>query len=455
MERLFGTDGIRGVVNELMNPQFALEIGYAIGTYLGNKGKAGLAIDTRTSNIVLKSAMLSGLLATGINVIDFGIVPTPALQFGVKKLRLDFGVVITASHNPPEFNGIKCIDRDGTELARENEEKIEQIYFSKSYKYVKWDSLGKISTANIIQDYINTALSLVDIKIIKSANLKIVVDCANGAGCFTTPYLLEKLNCKITKLNTKPQGIPSHPSEPTPENLEQLMSCVKAVNADLGIAHDGDADRAIFVDELGNYIPGEKMLALCARELVKENRGGVVVTAVSSSSCLEDVVKAEGGEVEYTKVGSPVIARVMRKKKAVFGGEENGGLIFPKFQYCRDGAIAVAKVLEILVRSKNKLSELIASIPQYYLYKTKISCPEELKQKAIDNYIKLKQAQNLKLLTIDGAKIYFKEGWVLVRPSGTEPIYRIFAEAKSLAKAKEIAEKEKKLIENVIRKSAV
>ncbi|MDI6887715.1 MAG: phosphoglucosamine mutase [Candidatus Thermoplasmatota archaeon] len=452
MARLFGTDGIRGVVSELMRPQFALEIGLSIGTYLGNKGKVALATDTRTSNIVLKSAMLSGLLSSGIDVVDFGIVPTPTLQFGITKFDLDFGVVITASHNPPEFNGIKCIDSDGIELARESEEKIEHIYFQKSYKQVAWDNLGNVSTADIIEDYVNAVLSLVDTEAIRAANLKVVLDCANGAGCFTTPYLLEKLNCRVILLNSQPQGVPSHPSEPTAENLQELITTVKVAGVDLGIAHDGDADRAIFVDELGNYVPGEKTLALCARELVKENKG-LVVTAVSSSSCLEDVVKAEGGEVEYTRVGSPIIARVMRNKNAVFGGEENGGLIFPKFQYCRDGAIGIAKILEILVKSGKKFSELIAKIPQYYLYKTKISCPEELKQKVLDEYIKSKAVVGLRSLTLDGVKIFFENGWVLVRPSGTEPIYRIFAESKDQNIAKELAESEKKALEGIIKLS--
>lgn len=450
MERLFGTDGIRGVVNEWLNPQFALEIGLAIGTYLGNKGKSGLAVDTRTSNIVLKNAMLSGLLATGIQVVDFGIIPTPALQFGVSKLKLDFGVVITASHNPPEFNGIKCIASDGTELARSDEEKIERLYFQKSYKMVAWDRLGRVSEHDITREYIDAVKSLVDVHVIREANLKVVLDCANGTACYTSPKLLEELGCRVIPLNVQPRGMPSHPSEPTAENLQELMTSVKESAADLGIAHDGDADRVIFVDEKGDYIPGEISLALCARELVKENKGGLVVTAVSSSACLEDVVKAEGGEVEYTKVGSPVIARVMREKGAVFGGEENGGLIFPKFQYCRDGAIGAAKVLELVAKTRLPISKLISTIPRYFMYKTKIHCSEEKKEEVLKKYAEEKSKQNLKLLTIDGVKIFLSSGWVLVRPSGTEPIYRIFAEAKEPAIARELAEKEKALIKELI-----
>lgn len=451
MERLFGTDGIRGVVNELMKADFALEIGLSVGTYLHGKGSVGIATDTRTSNIVLKNALLSGLLSAGIDVIDFGIVPTPALQYGVKTRSLSLGVVITASHNPPEFNGIKCIASDGTELARNDEEKIEQIYFSKNYLRTSWNKLGNVSEYKIIPDYLASVSALVNVNAIRNKRLKVVLDCANGAGCYTAPYLLEELGCEVVTLNAQPLGVPSHPSEPTEENLQELIKTMKSANADIGIAHDGDADRVVFVSEKGSYIPGEKMLALCAREAVRENKGGLVVTAVSSSSCLEDVVVSEGGKVEYTKVGSPIIARVMREKKAVFGGEENGGLIFPKFQYCRDGAMGAAKVLELLAKTNLKPSELIDEIPKYFLYKTKIPCQEEKKEKALSEYTKTKKKENLKILSIDGVKIFFAEGWVLVRPSGTEPIYRIFAEAKSFEKARALAERERELIEKIIK----
>ncbi|MCG2825454.1 MAG: phosphoglucosamine mutase, partial [Thermoplasmatales archaeon] len=370
MKRLFGTDGIRGVVGELMTPVFGVEMGMAIGTFL-DKGKIVIATDTRTTNEMMKNAVVSGLISTGIDVLDLGIAPTPALQFAVPYFKADLGVIITASHNPPHFNGIKCIDRDGTELHREKEEKIEDIFFKKSYKKASWENIGKISNEEINGEYISAIQKQVDVKIIKKGGLKVVLDCANGAGCFTAPYLFESLGCKVVTLNANPMGVPSHSSEPTPENLKDLVETVKVVDADLGVAHDGDADRAVFVDESGNYVPGEKTLAFLAGEIVKENKGGLVVTAVSSSSCVEDVVKKYNGKVEYTKVGSPVIARVMRKKHGVFGGEENGGLIFPEFQYCRDGGMAAAKILEIMAKTKKKLSELIASVPEYVLYKTK------------------------------------------------------------------------------------
>jgi phosphomannomutase/phosphoglucomutase len=451
MKRLFGTDGIRGVVGELMTPVFGAEMGMAIGTFL-NKGRVVIATDTRTTNMMMKNAVVSGLISTGIDVTDLGIAPTPALQFAVKHFKANMGVIITASHNPPKFNGIKCIDSDGTELPREKEIKIENIFFRKKYKKASWENIGKISNEKITDEYINAIKKQVNTNLIKKAGLKVVLDCANGAGCFTAPYLLESLGCKVITLNANPMGVPSHSSEPTPENLKDLVKTVKALDADVGIAHDGDADRAVFVDEKGNYIPGEKTLAFLAGEIVKEKRGGLVVTAVSSSSCVEDAVEKYGGKIEYTKVGSPIIARVMKKKNAVFGGEENGGLIFPKFQYCRDGGMAVAKVLEIMAKTRKNLSELIATVPTYFLYKTKIPCSEEKKENALKKFAEEMKKQKLKISTIDGVKIFFSKGWVLIRPSGTEPIYRIFAESKNFEDAKDMAEKGKNMIKKIVEK---
>ncbi len=449
MKRLFGTDGIRGIVGELMTPVFGAEMGMAIGTFLG-KGKIVIATDTRTTKDMMKNAVVSGLISTGADVLDLGIAPTPALQYAVPYFKANMGVIITASHNPPKFNGIKCIDSDGTELHREKEEKIENIFFKKSYKKVSWENIGKISNEKINDEYINAIKKQVDVKTIRKAGLKVVLDCANGAGCYTAPYLLESLGCKVVTLNANPMGVPSHNSEPTPENLKDLVKTVKGIGADLGMAHDGDADRAVFIDEKGDYIPGEKTLAFLAGEIVKENKGGLVVTAVSSSSCVEELVKKYHGKIEYTKVGSPVIARVMRKKKGVFGGEENGGLIFPDFQYCRDGGMAAAKILEIMAKNKKTLSELIADVPTYFLYKTKIPCPGEKKEKVMTIFVEKMKKEKYRMNTIDGVKIFFSQGWVLVRPSGTEPIYRIFAESKNMKDAKDMAEKEKKMIKKII-----
>lgn len=456
MGKLFGTNGIRGVVNEDMNTDLALNIGKSWGTLLKRtikRPKVAIGTDARLSNHMLKSAISAGLLSVGCNVIDIGLVPTPTLQYAVREKGYDSGVIITASHNPPHFNGIKGVARDGTEFTKDVEDEIEEIYFEKSYKLVDWKDVGNITFwEGAIDLYINGILNAVDIELIKRKKYHVVLDCGNGAGCYVAPILLEKLGCKITQLYCEPNGtFPGHNSEPLPENLTDLIKKVPAVNADMGVAQDGDADRAIFVDEKGTYIWGDKTLALGAKYATKEN-GGIAVTPITTSSCFDDVVKANNGVVIHTAVGSPIVARVMIEKNSVFGGEENGGLIFPEMQYCRDSAMSIAKILEIMAKDEKKLSELIDEIPKYEVFKTKMPCPNDKKEIVMSNLTK--QIKNdddvLEFDETDGVKLYLKDGWVLMRPSGTEPIFRVYAESKNKVNAENIASKYKKITENII-----
>ncbi|MEE9152332.1 MAG: phosphoglucosamine mutase, partial [Thermoplasmata archaeon] len=322
MPRLFGTNGIRGVVNEDMNVQLASNLGMAIGTYLSG-GRVAIGTDTRTSNEMMKSAVISGLLSCGSRIVDLCIVPTPVLQYHVKHSETQHGVVITASHNPPRFNGIKCIDGDGTELSREKEEKLEDIYFSKAFRKVPWDRIGVIKReGNAIEHYIKGVIRHIDVNAVSKAQLKVVLDCGNGAGSLVSPVLLERIGCKVVTLNAHPRGtFPGHESEPTPENLKDLLKATLNFGADIGIAHDGDSDRTIFIDEKGNYLYGDRILALVAREMLRESNGGLIVTTVASSLAMGDVTRDNNGKIIFTKVGSPIVARKMMETKALFGGE--------------------------------------------------------------------------------------------------------------------------------------
>ncbi len=458
MTKLFGTNGIRGVVNEDMNSDLALGIGKAWGTYLkrtSKRPKVAIGTDARLSNDMLKNAIAAGLLATGCDVVDVGLVPTPTLQYAVKEKDFDSGVIITASHNPPQFNGIKGIASDGTEYSKDVEEEIERIYFSQSFDLSTWKHVGKLSYWNgAIELYITGILATVDVDAIKKKHFHIVIDCGNGAGSVVTPRLLKKLGCKIVPLYCEPDGLfPGHNSEPLPENLTELVKTVPKVNADLGAAQDGDADRAIFVDEKGTYIWGDKTLALGCKYETKKHKGGVAVTPVTTSSCFDDVVAENGGVSVHTKVGSPVVARVMMERRAVFGGEENGGLIFPELQYCRDSAMSIAKILEIMAKENKTLSKLIKEIPKYEVFKTKMPCPNDLKANVMKTLArKTKDDPQVKEVDeTDGVKLYLTDGWVLMRPSGTEPIFRVYSESKSKQKAEELALKYKKLTEEIIK----
>lgn len=456
MRKLFGTNGVRGVVNEDMTPYLALELGKAIGSYYAKfkeRPRIAIGTDARISNHMLKSACVSGLLSVGCDVEDLGIVPTPTLQYAVKVRNYDAGVIITASHNPPQFNGIKVIDSDGTELSEEQEEEIENIYFSKNFRTVSWEKVGTLSNWDGALDmYIEAILSKVDIDLIRKANLHVVLDCGNGAGALVAPELLKRLGCKLTMINCELDGLfRGRPSEPIPENLGELMKKVREVGADLGVAQDGDADRAIFIDEKGDFIFGDQSLTLLAKYIVREKKG-IVVTPVSTSSALENVVRKEGGEVKYTKVGSPIVARVMKKVNAVFGGEENGGFIFPEHQYCRDSAMTIAKMLELLSKEKRPLSEMIKELPRYELIKVKTHCPNEKKDEVLCRIKeKVRGDPDIKDMDeTDGLKIHTKDGWVLIRPSGTEPIFRIFAESKNKENAEKLMEKYRKMLDDIL-----
>ncbi len=447
--RLFGTNGIRGKIGERFTVDFLVKVGMAIGTALEKNSHIILGSDTRISGDMVKNAVLSGILATGVNVIDIGIAPTPAIQLYTKN-HGDFGIAITASHNPPEFNGVKCIANDGTELDRMEEEKIERIFSNGKFRIASWRDVGNIYyESNANREYIDTIISKIDADLIRKNKFRVAVDCANGASCFTTPYLLREIGVKVVSINCNPDGtFPGHPSEPKEKNLRDIIELVKDGNLDFGIAHDGDADRAIFIDENGRFLQGDRTLALVAGEIVRKKKGKVV-TPVSSSMAVEEVVKKYGSKVIYTKVGAPIVARKMIEVSAVFGGEENGGLIFPEMQYCRDGGFAVAKILEIMARRGKKLSELIDEIPKFYQEKISVECPNEIKETVLR---KLKEKlRGEKIIDIDGVKIIGKGWWLLIRPSGTEPIYRIYAEAKKREILVEKVEKYRKILEEIIK----
>ncbi len=440
---LFGTDGVRGVANEELTPEMAMNLGRVMGTL---KKRVAIAMDTRISSPMLKSAVIAGLTSCGCDVVDLGIAPTPALQYYVKcRDEIEGGIAITASHNPREYGGIKFIQEDGREFTREMDEECERMYKSKTFRIAGWDEIGQVYHDEYKRLYINGILSKVDRDKIAERRFKVVIDCGNGAGCVTSPYILKELGCEVVSINSHPDGrFPQRNPEPVEENVWLLKKVVKDVKADLGIAHDGDADRATFVDEKGRFIPEDVMLALMAKYYVEKNGGGKVVTPVSSSRCVEDVVREAGGEVIYTPVGSPVVAETMLKVNAVFGGEGNGGLIFPEHLLARDGAMSFARVLELMALEGKPISKLVEGIPKYYMIKTKVPCKDK---------IKLLQGLKEKFPDAnftDGARIDYEDSWILIRPSGTEPIVRIFAEAKSKKKAKELVEFGIKVVKEIL-----
>jgi phosphomannomutase/phosphoglucomutase len=432
---LFGTNGVRGIANEYMNPELTLNLARSLGTYMSSKGTVAIGCDTRISGQMLKSAAISGALSTGLDVIDVGIVPTPSIQYYVRDYA-DAGIIITASHNPREYNGIKFISEDGSEFPRDGEKNIEKIYYSGKYGIVSWEKTGRFRVDPTVNEYYTkNIINSVDSENIRNHRFKVVADTGCGAGSLTLPFLLRDLGCQVLTLGAQPDGtFPWRNPEPTPENLTELLKLVKITGADMGVAHDGDADRIVFIDENGVFINDEVLLAMMAKYML-EHENGPLVTPVSSSQRMSDVANEAGVKLYWTAVGSINVARKMMEINAVFGGEGNGGLIFPKHQYCRDGAMACAKILEILSSGK-RLSELAKSVPEYFNAKTKI--PSKNIQATMER-VKLKASElGFKIDTTDGIKIWYEDGWVLIRPSGTEPFLRIFAEAKKQVRAEEL-----------------
>ncbi len=291
---LFGTNGVRGTANEYINPELAVNLARSLGTYLSSKGTVAIGCDTRISGKMLKSAAIAGALSTGLSVIDVGTAPTPSIQFYVRD-HADAGIVITASHNPRQYNGIKFIAGDGTEFPRDGEKEIEKIYYSGKYSIVSWEKTGSFRTdPDVNYYYIRNIINSVNAETIRSRRFRIVTDTGCGAGSLTLPFLLRELGCHVLTLEAQPDGtFPWRNPEPVPEALTELTNLVKITGADLGAAQDGDADRIVFVDENGQFINDDVLLAMMAKYMVELEKGPLV-TPVSSSQRMEDVAKEEG-----------------------------------------------------------------------------------------------------------------------------------------------------------------
>jgi phosphomannomutase/phosphoglucomutase len=449
-KRLFGTNGIRGIVNKELTPELAVSIGEAIGTFF-TRGRLAVGYDARTSGPMLAEAAISGINATGCDVLLVGMTPTPALQFATKSRKLDGGVIITASHNPPEYNGIKVIWKDGIEISRQQEIQIEDIFFKGKRQLADWNKLGTLSDLqNVNSEYIEAIKKHVDIEKIAKKHYHVVIDAANSVGALTAPYLLRDLGCKVTTINSNIDGtFPGRLPEPRPENLKELSAIVKGVGADLGVAFDGDADRSIFVDENGEVCWGDKTFALVAKQFLKENKGEKIVTPVSSSTMVKEIADQYGGEIVWTKVGSVTVSQTMKKLKAKLGGEENGGIFYGPHQAVRDGSMSTALILDIMANTNERITKLLEALPKYFIEKGKLECPEELKEKTLKKLAEQIKEKNVN--KIDGVKIWFEDkSSILIRPSGTEPIYRLYSEAKTQQKAKQLVNHYGSIIKRII-----
>ncbi|MFC1931569.1 phosphoglucosamine mutase [Chloroflexota bacterium] len=412
---LFGTSGIRALFDS--NLVFlALRVGMAVGKIYGN---VVVGSDTRTSSDVLRHALISGLLAAGSRCEDAGVVPTPTLAFAARKF--DAGVMITASHNPPQYNGIKLLNPDGSAFDSGQRAQIEKMIFDASFSAAPWNEIKESSVCGgAVEEHVARIIKDFPAEL----KLKVVLDCGCGAASVITPYLLKKLGCEVVEVNCYLSGFFPRAVEPIESNLEDLIKATKESGADLGIAHDGDADRMMAVDDRGRFVPGDKLLAIFARSVEAKE----VVTTLDASMVIDEM----GFSVHRTRIGDTYVSEELRKG-GDFGGEPSGSWIFPGVSLCPDGIYAAAQV--VAIASQQKLSSLVDDVPGYSLLRGSIDSDGVIISSLESQLMALEPSSVSK---VDGIKLDFKDGWLLVRASGTEPKIRLTAEAKSEVRVRQL-----------------
>jgi len=428
MAKLFGTNGIRGVFGETFTLDFVSEITLSLATYF-RKGPILVGYDGRESSVIISKIVCSSLNSAGLDCAIAGLIPTPCLQYSTKNLGYRGGIMITASHNPSQYNGIKPTAKDGVEISRDDELKVEEIYFKKKWNITPQKLGATKKIENTVETYLKGIKSQVNTQKIKSRKFRIVLDLGNGAQAVTAPRLCKELGCKVITINENIDGsFPGRGSEPTPQNLQILSKTVIKSKADLGVAFDGDGDRSIFCDNTGEILTGDRSALLLSQFLLEKNPKSKIVTTINSTSRIEDIAAGSKSKVIRTKVGSVEVSREMVSSKAVIGFEENGGFMYGKHSQVRDGAMTMALALDLLAASKKSISDELALLPSSFTTKGKVECTKEDAKKIIQ----ILKKEDHKKDTTDGIKIMFdKSNWVMVRPSGTEPIVRIYAESDS------------------------
>ena len=443
---IISVSGVRGQVGVSLDMRTVTRFAFAFGTYVGGKTVV-LGRDTRTSSSMIRHALLSGLFATGCRVIDVGVCPTPTVLLMAKTLNAQGCITITASHNPVEWNGMEFASESGRLLSQTERAELTQIYEKEEFALASWDKLGRFeenkdAVNHHIEQIFNS--SWLDVDLIRKSNLKVALDCGNGAGCVISPLLLRELGCDVVEINSVPDGNFKRSAEPTPDALDELSQVVKDTNADIGFAHDGDADRVVIVTDCGVALSGEWTLAFVADFMLRKKTGDIVAT-VSTSRMLDDIATRHGVTLHRTKVGVGWVVEKMHEVNAVIGGEGTGGIIYPSINYTTDGITSIAALIQHLAESQITLTELYDSMPKYEMCRKKMEIPS---QKVATHLVELalemfgeevrsaapgQSAPYLELT--DGIKRVWEDRWVNIRKSGTEPVIRVFSEAPSVSEA--------------------
>ncbi|HLE46174.1 MAG TPA: phosphoglucosamine mutase [Thermoplasmata archaeon] len=422
--RLFGSSGIRGIANVDVTPDLAMAVGRVLGSSYRD---VIVGRDPRLTGEMLATALIAGVLASGADATDAGMVSTPTLARAARDHKC--GAVVTASHNPAPYNGIKLWNPDGVAFDEAQQEEVEAGLERGAFGHASWDRVG---TGRVATDLVARHKEAV-LAAVGRADLKVVVDCGSGATSTITPYVLREMGCRVIALNAQPDGhFPGRDPEPTEENLEVLAHTVRATHADLGIAHDGDGDRMVAVDERGAFVGGDALLAVFAKREVKRS----LVVPVDTSMAIEEMLP--GAKVIRTRVGDVYVAQEVRRHRADFGGEPSGTWIFPRVTLCPDGVYAAAHLVDLV--AETPLSKLVAGVPRYPILRGTVPFPAPERAAETERLDAAFATFGGQVETVDGWRVGFEDGWFLVRLSGTEPKVRITAEARTETRAKELYE---------------
>ncbi|MGB9758933.1 MAG: phosphomannomutase/phosphoglucomutase [Thermoproteota archaeon] len=433
-ESIFRAYDIRGIYPSEINENVSELIGKGFGTFIGGTGKK-LAVgrDVRLSSESLSTSLINGLTSTGVDVLDLGIVPTPVVYFAISHWNLDGGVVVSASHNPPEWNGFKlCRERARLVGSGLGLEEVKKLIQNESFKLSK-----KGNVTNRREDILREYEAFILDKVTLKKSFKVGVDPGNGSCSCIAKEILEKFGLSVKTINDTPDGrFPSRSPEPTEESVTALKELILKENLDFGVAFDGDCDRALFVDEKGNTLRGDIVLALFAKHFLK--RGEKVVYEVSCSTVVEDEIRSKGGVPILTRVGHSFILDKMISEKAKFGGEISSHLYFGDIYGLDDAIFAVLKVAELLSLKDAPLSQLVNELPKYETHRENFEIPDEYKFKVIEDIKEKLQKEGYNVITIDGVKVVEKEGWFILRASNTLPQIKLTVEARSKESLQEL-----------------
>jgi len=438
---------IGGVPNENLTPIDIVKFASAYGQWVKSNDKGKLIVvgrDARISGKIVSDLVVSTLLSLGLDVLDLGLSTTPTVEMAVKMEDAAGGIILTASHNPKQWNALKLLNGQGEFISAIEAEKVLAIAESQNFEYADVNSLGEYTTSNqYIQKHIDEILKLplVDVKAIKEKKFKIVVDAVNSTGGIAVPMLLKALGVsEIVELNCEPTGQFAHNPEPLPEHLTQLSSLVKNEKAHLGICVDPDVDRLALVGEDGAFFGEEYTLVAVADYILKNTKKGNTVSNLSSTRALKDITEKAGGKYTASAVGEVNVVEKMKETKAVIGGEGNGGIIYPDLHYGRDALVGIALFLTSLSKSGKTCTALRMSFPNYIISKNKVDLTKDIDADDVLDKIREKY-KKFEINTIDGVRIDFDEEWIHLRKSNTEPIIRIYAESKSETTARNLTMK--------------